>query len=263
MSHANNYVITQCVAGILNIEKRNLDFTLTPSNSSVILGDIQTFNFTATAIPSATGSVRVSDGINSCSASLALGTCQFTASSAGTKTLTAMYAGDVNYNASTATALLNVAQVIFSQTQLNLAENGSAASYTVKLATPPANPITLNLTPDAQITLSPTTLLFTPANWNTPQTVTVSAIDDSIYENTHTGVIRTAITTGDNAAYPSTSQIAIVSAQIIDNDNAPITPIPFYELTLRATGTGSGILRHTCRKLCTRQSYCVKCTACF
>ena len=57
-----------------------------------------TVDLPATGTP--TGSVTVSDGVESCTANVADGTCDLTSTSAGTKTLTATYSGDVNFNGS-------------------------------------------------------------------------------------------------------------------------------------------------------------------
>ena len=51
-----------------------------------------------------TGNVTVSDGTDSCTASVAAGTCNITFSSAGSKSLTATYGGDTNFNASPASS---------------------------------------------------------------------------------------------------------------------------------------------------------------
>jgi len=58
-------------------------------------------------------------------------------------------------------------------------------SYTVKLTgTPVGGNAVLSLTYDSsQITVSPTELTFTTANWPTEQTVTVQAVDDEIFES--------------------------------------------------------------------------------
>jgi hypothetical protein len=94
------------------------------------------------------------------------------------------------------------AALVFSTQQLDVTAGGPAASYTVALATKPTANVTVtinqvspllggpgSLWPDAvgaatpspvplggpQLTITPTTLTFTPDNWNTPQTVQVSA----------------------------------------------------------------------------------------
>jgi Ca2+-binding RTX toxin-like protein len=51
-----------------------------------------------------TGTVTVGDGVDSCTGSVAAGTCSLTFQSAGAQTLTASYAGDGNFNASPASA---------------------------------------------------------------------------------------------------------------------------------------------------------------
>jgi len=48
-----------------------------------------------------TGNVTVSDGTDSCTGTVAAGTCNITFSSAGSKTITSTYAGDANFNGST------------------------------------------------------------------------------------------------------------------------------------------------------------------
>lgn len=48
-----------------------------------------------------TGNVTVSDGTQNCTAAVSAGTCSIPFSTTGTKTLTAAYAGDANYNGGT------------------------------------------------------------------------------------------------------------------------------------------------------------------
>ncbi len=119
----------------------------------------------------------------------------------------------------------NDAGVVITPTTVTVTEGGSATTYTVKLATVPATSITLAITGDTQVTISPNTLTF--ANNLTafnPQTVTVTAIDDNQVEGNHTGTITHALTTGDAAAYPTSLTIAPVTVNLTDNDIAPSTP---------------------------------------
>jgi len=75
----------------------------TPDPSTV--GQAVTVNFTVVAnAPGAgtpTGNVTVSDGVDSCTATVAAGSCAITLANAGNRTLTATYAGDSNFNGST------------------------------------------------------------------------------------------------------------------------------------------------------------------
>ncbi len=48
-----------------------------------------------------TGTVTVSDGVNSCTASVAAGSCMITLTTSGMRTLTATYNGDGNFNTNT------------------------------------------------------------------------------------------------------------------------------------------------------------------
>ena len=44
---------------------------------------------------------------------------------------------------------------------------------------------------------SPSTLTFTPANWNVPQTVTMAAVNDKVGEGLHKGVIAHVVSSAD------------------------------------------------------------------
>lgn len=100
-------------------------------------------------------------------------------------------------------------------------EGGSSASYNIKLNSTPTNNVTITITPDTQLSVVPSTLTFTPANALTDQTVTVSAIDDFLLENAHTGTLTHSVTSSD----PKYNSIAVsnVTANITDNDSASFT----------------------------------------
>jgi len=64
-----------------------------------------------------------------------------------------------------------------------------------------------------------TILTFTPENWDVPQMVTVSAVDDSVVEGTHTAVITHSAASAD-AGYNGIV-VADVTVSIGDNDGHP------------------------------------------
>jgi len=100
--------------------------------------------------------------------------------------------------------------IITSATSLNVNE-GASATFTVRLAIAPAANVTVNVarsSGDVDASPSPTSLTFTPANWNTPQTVTVAAAQDA--DTTNDGATITCSSTG------LTAQNVVVT--IIDND---------------------------------------------
>jgi hypothetical protein len=70
-----------------------------PDPSLVTQGVTVAFTVTGGGI-APTGNVTVSDGSASCTAAVSAGSCQLVPTSAGTKTLTATYAGDVRYKGS-------------------------------------------------------------------------------------------------------------------------------------------------------------------
>lgn len=95
-------------------------------------------------------------------------------------------------------------------------EGGSDDRYTVVLNSVPNSDVVITIGGDNQLVASPTTLSFTPFNWNLPQTVTVAAVDDNAAEGAHSGALVPASTSGD-AAYNNVT-LGAVSVQIIDND---------------------------------------------
>ena len=103
----------------------------------------------------------------------------------------------------------------------------STAAYTVVLDTPPTGPVTVSVAKQAggddDLTVNPTALTFTTANWDTAQTVTVSAAaDDDVAAGTATITHTAASTDGDYAGIA----IASVTATEDDDDTAGVTVAP-------------------------------------
>jgi M6 family metalloprotease-like protein len=100
-------------------------------------------------------------------------------------------------------------------------EGGATDTYTIALSTQPAANVTVTITPNAQVTVSPTNLTFTTVNWATPQTVTVTAVNDLLHEMNHIGTITHTAASADSA-YNGISLDGVL-ASITDNDNsAPV-----------------------------------------
>jgi hypothetical protein len=70
-----------------------------------------------------------------------------------------------------------------------ISEDGATDTYQVRLKSVPANVVTVRTFPDEQLKASPQTVTFDSANWETWQTVTVTAVDDARVEGEHEGVI--------------------------------------------------------------------------
>ena len=105
-------------------------------------------------------------------------------------------------------------------------EGPTSDSYEVALTRAPAADVVITLTPDDQVTLDKTTLTFTPANWDVPQTVTVTAVDDGIVEDRiHTAVIAHTAGSADPAFDGATLRDVVVNVtdndiKVIDNGDA-------------------------------------------
>lgn len=64
-------------------------------------------------------------------------------------------------------------------------ENGSTTVLNYVLTSEPSDDVTVNFnTTSAEVNLDKSSLIFTSANWNTPQSITFTAVDDSIVQNT-------------------------------------------------------------------------------
>ncbi|KKU45022.1 MAG: FG-GAP repeat protein, partial [Microgenomates group bacterium GW2011_GWA2_46_7] len=102
---------------------------------------------------------------------------------------------------------------------LNVTEGGTTDTYTVVLNSQPTGNVVITISPNAQITVSPSVLTFTSANWNVPQTVIVTAVNDSAVEGTpHTGIITYAVASSDSSYNGISLANSVVS--ITDNDSA-------------------------------------------
>lgn len=98
-------------------------------------------------------------------------------------------------------------------------EGGAGDSYTVVLLTQPAADVVVALAAGGQINLGASELTFTAANWNVPQVVTVSAVDDAVFEGAHTALVQHLVASSD-PAYDGLT-VADVSVAISDNDAPP------------------------------------------
>ncbi|HEX7634732.1 MAG TPA: PKD domain-containing protein [Noviherbaspirillum sp.] len=134
------------------------------------------------------------------------------------------------------------AGVSLSATTLSLTEGSAAGTYTAVLAAAPTANVTVTVSPNAQLSASPAQLVFTPANWNIPQTVTVQAIQDGIVEGNHTGAISHTVASTDqnynDISVPGLT-VAITDA-VIPVATIPITSGTVWtQSSLPVTGTAA------------------------
>ncbi len=154
---------------------------------------------------------------------------------------------DVDYNnIAIAPVTVNIADndsagvsIVQSNGSTEVAEGGATDTYQVVLTSKPTSSVQINASTDGE-TIASSPLIFTPDNWNIPQTVTVTAVDDSKVEGNHSSAITHSATSAD-ADYSGIG-IASVIANIADNDK-PSPGVTFIETdgsTTVAEGDESG-----------------------
>jgi hypothetical protein len=113
------------------------------------------------------------------------------------------------------------AGVLVSKTDTAVTEGGAGDSYTLTLTSQPIDDVTITLAVGADASVNPTTVTFTPVNWNGTQTVTVSAVDDNLAEGAHTDTITHTASSSDTG-YNGIA-VASVSVAITDNETAGVS----------------------------------------
>ena len=115
---------------------------------------------------------------------------------------------------------------------LTTTEAGGTATFTVVLTSQPTADVTIALSSSdtTEGTVSPASLTFTTANWNVPQTVTVTGVDDAVDDGDVAYSIVTAPATSADASYNGVdpTDVAVTNT---DNDTAGITVTPTTGLT--------------------------------
>jgi hypothetical protein len=139
---------------------------------------------------------------------------------------------------------------------ITVTEGGASQTFQVRLTSVPCSTpstpanctpsnVTINFTNNdvSQYTVSPISLTFTPADWNTYQTVTVTAVDDDVDDDDLdlTLIVNSISSTTDyNGVDPSD-----ISIKVIDNDTAGFTINPAGGITVNENDPGGVGLEST------------------
>ena len=110
----------------------------------------------------------------------------------------------------------DTAGLTFDPAAVNVTE-GDSSSYTVELATEPTDTVTVAIPAVGDVTADPASLTFTTSNWNTAQTVTVTAAEDADGNND----IEMLAHTASGAEYDSVTGAVMVT--VTDNDAPGVT----------------------------------------
>ncbi|MBN2145894.1 MAG: hypothetical protein JW726_00845 [Anaerolineales bacterium] len=152
---------------------------------------------------------------------------------------------DPNYNAVnipdiTAEIADNDAPGVFLRPSvITIAEDGISApitaTYQAELTTRPLNPVVVNVVSSPQFTTSPTSLTFTPQNWNQRQTVTVTVVDDQVAEGDKTTLLHHTVSSEDT--FYDQLKVNPLKVNILDNDTPGIEIDPGDTLITHETGS--------------------------
>jgi hypothetical protein len=103
---------------------------------------------------------------------------------------------------------------------LTTSEAGASATFTVVLTAQPTAAVTVTLASSdvSEGTVGPTQMVFTGADWSTPQTATVTGVDDDVDD----GDVAYTIVTTVGSADPNDNGLAAVDVSVtnIDDDGA-------------------------------------------
>ena len=120
---------------------------------------------------------------------------------------------------------------------------GDSVGVSVGLGSALASNMTIQVTAaggdgavSSDFTAGPTSLVFTPDNWATAQTVTVTAVDDRVDDDGESVVLRfDSLPAGISAGVPATATVTIA-----DNDTAGVTIVPDTSLLPSVDEGGTG-----------------------
>jgi uncharacterized protein YjdB len=113
------------------------------------------------------------------------------------------------------------AKVCAGPDSIALSEGGPSFQYAIALRDAPTSTVIVKAVGDSQVSATDSAV-FTTSNWQTPQILNVTAIDDAVYEGTHTGVVTHTVRSLDGT-YNGVAAGSI-TATITDNDSPPLVP---------------------------------------
>ena len=111
--------------------------------------------------------------------------------------------------------------VTLSSGSLTTSENGTNATFTVKLDQKTTSDVTINLQSDdpGEGTPIPSALTFTTSNYSSAQTITIQAVDDALFDDNQSYTIALKTISGTGTAYDGFDP-ADVSVTNTDNESA-------------------------------------------
>ena len=127
-----------------------------------------------------------------------------------------------------------------SKSALTIGENAGTGTFTVVLDAQPLNDVVFKVTSDDanEATVDESTLTFTTANWNTPQTVTVTGVNDNIDRNDN-ATITVSVDDASSDDYFDALDDQTVAVTLTNDDTAGFTVSETNLTVPENAGTGT------------------------
>ena len=121
-----------------------------------------------------------------------------------------------------------------SKTTALVSENGTTDNFTVILMSQPSSNVVLQISSDntSEVIASPDNLTFTISNWNTPQTVTLTGVDDNLSDGNTTIQVLVRV---DNASTADNRYHGLSRSLTVTNVDNETTLEAWYGETLSAS----------------------------
>ncbi len=130
------------------------------------------------------------------------------------------------------------AGLMFTSERLSVIEGETGRGYRMALTSEPTGEVTVTITGNpGDVTLSTASLMFTAGNWDTAQTVTVTAGEDSDMTDEDVALTHTA----SGGGYDGVS--GTLTVEVSDDDRGAGVTVSESSLTIGETGTGTYTIR--------------------
>ncbi|HMI87139.1 MAG TPA: Calx-beta domain-containing protein [Polyangiaceae bacterium] len=129
------------------------------------------------------------------------------------------------------------AVVVSAASPLLTTESGGSATFTVALGSQPASAVTLVLLSSrtTEATISPSTMVFTSVNWQSPQVVTVTGADDIFVDGNQPYTIILSSTSSTDSGYNNLKPLDLAAINI-DDETPGVNVIAARGLTTSENG---------------------------
>lgn len=120
-------------------------------------------------------------------------------------------------------------------------EEGGEATISIRLSSQPVADVTIPVSSDdpSEATVSPAALVFSPLNWTTAQTITVTGVDDDLVDGNLEFTVTVSAAASTDPAYdglaPLVEQLTLLN---VDDETAGVTTTSTDAVTSEGAGTG-------------------------